>query len=105
MYAYSRLEYEAQLMSEWIEKEMQRIKKQTLKTISSSAHFNLKISSDQFTQLFIYCWQESLPVAEKLADDLNLCKLDFFALMDDVDAFKEEYMENYNGPQHYFGEK
>ena len=94
MYYDIYVEYQEEQMNEFIENEMQRVKGSALKTISSIAHFKTKPSNESFINMFVYCWQESLPDAEKIANELDLSKLDFLALMGDFEAFKECYLEN-----------
>lgn len=101
MYAYSRIEYEDEMRNEFIENEMQRTKEFTLRKLSSIAHFKTKSSSQSFITMFVYCWQESLPEAQNLANELDLCKLDFLALMEDFEGFKEEYLNNHKEAQNF----
>ncbi len=85
---------EDESMNEFIENEMERVKKQALKTISSIAHFKSEVSTKSFIEMFVYCWQESLPVADTLAQSIDLGKLEMIALAEEFDAFKKEYMKD-----------
>lgn len=101
MYYDNYIDYEDQQMDKFIENEMARVKQQALKTISSSAHFKTESSNESFITMFVYCWHDSVPAAENLSDELDLCKLDFIALTDDFDAFKEEFLKNYEMAQNF----
>ena len=88
MYAYSQIEYEYEIINERIEKEMYNTKGHALRKLSSIvAHFN-----DEFALILAYSWFDSLPSAEKIADELDLSKLDFLAIQEDFDGFREEYL-------------
>lgn len=90
MYEYSIIEYEYQIMDEMIQKEMQRTRDSALRSLSSVVHFQTL----NFTRVLAYAWFDSQPDAIKLSDDLNLSKLDFLAVNDDFEGFKEEYLSN-----------
>lgn len=97
MYFDTQLEYECEMMNEMIEKEMQRTKEQALKTIQSIAHFETEL----FTKVLAYAWMDSQPDAIKLADKLDLSKLDFLAVTEEFEEFKEEYLKNYEEAQNF----
>lgn len=88
---YTRQEYEYEIMNELIEKEMHNTKGLALKKLSSLvAHSN---DLEAFGNILAYSWFDSLPHANKLADQLDLCKLDFLAIQEELHAFKEEYLK------------
>lgn len=87
---------EDESINDFIENEMQQTRKKAIQTISKSAHFiNTNLSKESFITMFSYCWQDSLPVAENLAYELDLGKLDFLALSNDFDGFKRLYLNTY----------
>lgn len=98
MYFDTTIEYEFEVMNEIVEKEMQRTKEQALKTIRSIAHFNF---SRQMISVLAYAWMDSQPDAINLADKLNLSKLDFLAVMENVEAFREEYLKDLELAQNF----
>jgi hypothetical protein len=90
LYFDSQLGYESELMDEWVEKEMHTQKKDTLRKLSSVvAHF-----SSEFSNILAYGWLESLPEAKKLADLLDLSKIDFLAIQEDLQGFKKEFLKD-----------
>lgn len=92
MYYDTRIEYEFEMMNELVEKEMHNVKKAALRKVSSLvAHFN---DVEAFAKILSYSWFDSLPDAEMIADRFQLSKLDFLAINDDFDAFKEEFLMN-----------
>lgn len=90
MYKYDRIEHEFDVMNEIIEDEMQRVKKRALKTISSLVHFE----PGSFARILAYAYFDSVEDAIKVAESLNFSKIDFLAVMEDFDGFKEEYLMN-----------
>ena len=101
MYYDHYIEYEEEQMNDFIENEMQRTKEIALIRLSSTAHFKTEASKELFTQMLVYCWQESLPAADTLAQELDLDKLHFLALLNDFDAFKDYYLEHYVEAQNF----
>jgi len=97
MYAYSIFEYEDQIMDEMIEKEMQRTRDQAVTSLSRVVHFETL----NFTRILSYSWFDSQPEAVKLADQLNLGKLDFLAVNDDFESFKEEFLRNHEKAENF----
>ncbi len=90
LYFDSRLGYESELMDEWVEKEMHTQKKAALQKLSSIvAHF-----SSEFCNILAYGLLESLPEAKKLADFLDLIKIDFLAIQEDLKGFKKEFLKD-----------
>jgi len=88
MYAYSQLEYEQEIMDRFIEKEMHNVKGQALRKVSSVvAHFSSEIG-----HILAYSWFESLPEAARIAECLDLSKMDLFALRNDFEGFREEFL-------------
>lgn len=84
----TRIEYEYSLMMEHIEKEMHNTRDLALRKVSSViAHFTSDIAL-----MLAYSWFDSLPSAERIANELDLGKLDFLAIQQDFEGFKEEYL-------------
>jgi len=101
MYYDPYIEYEEEQMNDFIENEMQRVRESALISLSRIAHFNTQLSNESFITMFVYCWHDSVPAAEKLAQELDLCKLDFLALLNDFDEFKDYYLEHYVEAQNF----
>lgn len=85
--------YEEIEKDDFIENEMQRTKETALKKLSSVADFKTEVSKRSFILMFVYSWQESLPAADRLAEELDFCNLDFLALIDDFEEFKYYYLK------------
>ena len=97
MYFDTQLDYEREIMDTWIEKEMHNVKGQALRKVSSiAAHFNSEIA-----HILAYSWFESLPDAEKIAERLNLSKMDLLAVREDLDGFKEEFFRDQDKTLNY----
>lgn len=82
------------LLNNRIEEEMERVKEKAIKKFQSLALFKTQEYLDAFIKMFCFCWQESLPLVEILAEELDFCKMDFLALAEDFDGFKEEFLED-----------
>jgi ubiquinone/menaquinone biosynthesis C-methylase UbiE len=95
MYAYSRIEYEYDLMNEMIETEMHKIRKRATEKLSSLFVHRQVIQENTDVMLTIaYGYFDSYKPSENIAKSLDLCKLDFLAIVEDFEAFKEEYLKN-----------
>ena len=57
--------------------------------------------SELFAKVLAYAWFDSQADAIKLADNLNLSKLDFLAINEDIEAFREEYLINQEEAQNF----
>lgn len=97
MYNYFDTRKDYEMIDNMIENEMQRTKKQAIRSISTCVHFQTEL----FAKLMAYGYFESTDDAMKLADIFNLGKLDFLAIQDDFDAFKEYYLEHYVEAQNF----
>ncbi len=90
LYFDSQLGDESELMDEWVEKEMHTQKKAAIEKLSSIvAHF-----SSEFSKILAYSRSESLPEAARLADLLDLSKMDFLAIQEDLKGFKREILKD-----------
>lgn len=89
MYAYSNIEYEIQAIDEFIEREMHDTRKQAMKKLSSIVVHSL----EEIARILSYAYFDNLDSANKLSDDLDLCKLDFLAINEDFNEFKKEYLK------------
>lgn len=99
MYAYSQIEYEYELMNDLIEKEMHKVREKTLEKLSSVvAH--PKILNDLALTL-AYGYFDSYAPSEKITETLDLSKLDFLAIQEDLEAFKEEYLKDLELAQNF----
>lgn len=98
MYYDTIIEFEYEIMMDIIEKEMHIRKAQALKDLSSVVHSK---NPESFANILAYSWFDSLPDAEKIAEELNLGKLDFLAIQGDLDVFKEEYLINHQEAQNF----
>lgn len=102
MYAYTRIEYENECMNEMIESEMHKVRDNAIGKVSSFfAHPKNEFSIKQFSLTLAYGYFDSYTPAENIAASLDLGKLDFLAIMDDLDAFKDEYLKNYEEAQNF----
>lgn len=100
MYKYSRIEQELESMNEMIESEMHKVKETTFARMSSYfAHSPVSINSLALT--IAYGYWESHEHAEILANQLGLGKLEFLAIAEDFEGFKEEFLKNYEEAQNF----
>lgn len=100
MYFDTRIEFEYEMMNEMIESEMRKVKNKALIKISSLfAHSKILIKEFSFT--LAYGYFDSYEPAENIANQLDLGKLDFLAIQEDFEAFKEEYLKNYEEAQNF----
>lgn len=92
MYYDTKIEHEFEMMNELVEKEMHNTRTQALKKFDSViAHSN---TVEAFAKILSYSWFDSLPDAEIIADRFELSKLDFLAINNDFEGFKEEYLND-----------
>jgi hypothetical protein len=89
MYFDTHIEYKHQIITDFIENEMQRYQKIAEQAISCIAHFEKEI----VLRILAYSFIEENEDAIKLAYKLNLGKLEFLACIDDYDSFKDLYMK------------
>lgn len=100
MYAYSNLEHEIESMNEMIESEMHKVREEALKKFSSYfAHSPVSILS--FAKTIAYGYWESYEHAIIVSDQLGLGKLEFLAIAEDFDGFREEFLKNYEEAQNF----
>jgi len=90
IYFDTQIEYRHQVMTDFIETEMQRHKDIALEAISTVAHFE----KESLTRILACSYLEENEDAVKLAYKLNLGKLEFLACIDDHESFKEFYLKN-----------
>lgn len=76
-------------LNDFIEKEMHNVRKFALRKLASVVAPSHVAS---FASVVAYSWFDSQLDAEKIANDLDLCKLDFLAIQEEFEAFKEEYL-------------
>jgi hypothetical protein len=100
MYAYTRIEYEYEMMNEMIENEMYKVRDNALRKLSSFfVHQHSSIKDIALT--LAYGWFDSYTPAQNIANSLDLSKLDFLAIQEGFEAFKEEYLKNYEEAQNF----
>jgi hypothetical protein len=100
MYAYSRIEYESEMIDQMIESEMHKVKDRTLEKLNSYfVHSPVSIKSLSLT--IAYGYWESNEHATTVAEQLQLGKLEFLAIAEDFEGFKEEYLRNYEEAQNF----
>jgi len=90
MYFDTYLEYKDSVMKDQIENEMRRHQNIALDAISRIAHFEKEV----LMRILAYSYSEEHEDAMKLAQTLNLGKLEFFSILDDYDSFKELYLKD-----------
>jgi hypothetical protein len=78
-----------QRFNEFIEKEMHICKSNVLKVLAHSVHSN----TEDFALMLAYCYFDCMPTGMKIADKLNLGKLEFLAVQEEFEAFREEYLD------------
>lgn len=92
MYAYSEIYYREEMIDEMIESEMHKVKEQVLERLGLCfAHFK-DIKSLALT--IAYGYWDSDEHAITVADQLQLGKLEFLAIAEDFDGFKEEFLKD-----------
>ncbi len=92
MFILSDIKYKEQLLDEKIEREMYKLKAKVLSGLSNQlAHYPFSIK--QFATEIAYGYFESYEYAEILAQELDLGKLELLAILEEVDAFKEQYLK------------
>jgi hypothetical protein len=97
MYEDTYYDYKQQCIKDMIENEMQRTRDQALRNLSSVVHFE----TETFTKVLAYSYFEEQEDALRLADQLNLCKLDFLAIVENFDRFKDEYYKDLELAQNF----
>lgn len=91
IYFDSTIEYEYQMNTDFIEKEMHRHKDVALRSLSNAVHSN---DVESFAKILSYAFFDSVHDAEKIAKKYNLAKLDFLAINEDLEGFKKEYLSS-----------
>lgn len=87
-------------MDEFIDSEMHKVRDQTISRLSSIiVHPAISIKAVLLT--ISYGYFESYGHAETLAQQLNLGKIEFLAVAEDFDAFKEEYLREMELAQNF----
>jgi hypothetical protein len=108
MYFDTRIEYDDQVIDEFIEKEMYRVGKEALEKLSPIFAHPKYLNG--FAMTLGYAWFDSQEYAERLANHLDLDKLDFLAIQgcydtstskQIFDAFKEQYLKDYEYAQNF----
>lgn len=102
MYYYkeTNYEYKMQCRDEFIESEMHKVSDEALKKLTTFfVHPTLSIKT--FSLAIAYGYFESDVCSENVAHELGLGKLEFFAIAEDFDAFKEEYLKDMELAQNF----
>lgn len=101
MYFDTRIEYEYEMMNEMIESEMHKIRRQAIEKLSSYLVHPQNFLTKDFALTLAYGYFDSHEPAENIAKAMDLGKLEFLSIMNDFDAFKEEYLRNYEEAQNF----
>lgn len=83
--------YHIQRMNEEIEMQMYQHKKKVMNRLSSKIVY----FSEEFVKILIYSYYEGFPTAEKMIEQLDLSKMDLFAIDDCFKEYKKEFMKEY----------
>jgi hypothetical protein len=67
-------------------KEMHKRREDALKRLKQIVHDSYL---EEFAKVLHYSWQEGLPEAEKIAEELNFYPIDFVALALDKEEFRD----------------
>jgi len=67
----------------------------------SSLFAHSKTLIKEFSLTLAYGYFDSHEPSEIIANQLDLDKLDFLAIQEDFDAFKKEYLKNYEEAQNF----
>ena len=100
MYFDTIVEYEREFMDNLIDSEMHNQIDQAHRLLGSMI-VHPSISIKDFAMTLAYAWMDSQTSAETIANELGLGKLDFIAIMEDFDAYKEEWLKNYELAQNF----
>lgn len=91
--------YDEQDVDEFVEKEMYKVRKEAMEKLSSIfAHLKY---IDDFALTLAYSWFDSQEFSIRIASDLDLDKLDFLAIQEAFDSFKELYLKEYENAQNF----
>lgn len=101
MYAYTNIEHDYEMMNEMIESEMHKVRDNALRKVSSIFAHPKTFFIKDFASTLAYAWFDSHEPSENIASSLYLSKLDFLAIQEDFDAFKEEYLKHYEEAQNF----
>lgn len=78
-------------MNEFYENEMERHKQTANQVIFSCAHFK---NSQLISRVIASSYFEENSDAITLANEMDLGKIDFFAILEDLEGFKREYIKH-----------
>ena len=91
-------------MNQMIEKEMYKSREIALRKVSSILAHDSKLDlkfKENLALTLAYCYFDSVSAAETISDKLDLCKLDFLAIQEEFEAFKKEYLREYELAQNF----
>jgi hypothetical protein len=97
MYNDTYFELNESRLKDFYENEMQRTKENALRSLSKVVHFEI----ESISRVLAYSFFEENEDAIKLADKLNLCRLDFLACIDDIEGFREIYYRDLKLAQNF----
>ena len=80
----------------FINSKMNQKKENILKELKNIIH---PAYVEQFAEILKYSWSEEFSIARSLAEDLNFCTIDFLALSDDLEGFKDLYNKEFESEQ------
>lgn len=82
-------EYDEISRDTYVENEMQRCKDAFCRRLSCIVHPEYV---NDFARILTHCWFDSVLSAEIIANKLDLTKLDFLAMADYFQPFKQEFL-------------
>ena len=97
----TRIESEDEVMTTFIETEMHKVEDKVLRKLSSIFVHQQFFSIKDFALMLAYSFYEDHKPAVKITNSLDLSKLDFLAVMEDFDGFKEEYLKDIGLAQNF----
>lgn len=89
MYHDTYYDYKQSVMTDYLEKEMRKHKDTAIEIISRVAHSQ----KECVLKILAYSFFEEHEDAIKLAESLDLSKLEFLAVLEDFDGFKEIFLK------------
>jgi hypothetical protein len=91
---------ECEMMDDFMEREMHKVRDSVLEKLSSIFVHGTYLNQDIALTL-AYGYFDSHQPSINIADTMNFGKFEFLAIMEDLDAFKEEYLKNYEEAQNF----
>lgn len=100
MYEDTYLNYRKSVEKDFFEREMHKVEEKTLARLSPYfAHPSMSVKDFMLT--IAYGYFESFESAITLAEQLDLGKVEFLAVMEEFEAFKEAYIKEFESAQNF----